>query len=83
LSAGVYERAVEDERFRDFIVRSLGRHARGDWGDVPREDWEANNLALIEGRMLFSVYTEKDLPKIYIITEGDRSATTILFPEEY
>jgi len=62
---------------------SLARHLRGDWGDLCPEDWDANERALQYGGRLFSAYQEEGLPKIWIITEADRSATTILFPEEY
>lgn len=59
------------------------RHFDGDWGDVCREDWEANDLALVEGTRLLSAYTLSTGVKIWVITEADRSATTILLPSEY
>lgn len=68
------------------------RHVRGDWGDVCPEDARANELALKHGSRLLSSY-ELQPPKIagqtlapvkvWIITEADRSVTTILLPEEY
>lgn len=60
-------------------------HASGNWGDVCDEDWESNNEALRTGDRLLSAYWLDDAhtEKIWIITEADRSATTILFPEEY
>lgn len=61
----------------------LRRHQGGDWGDVCEEDAEANELALQDGSRIFSVYHTKDNVKLYVITEADRSATTILLPEEY
>jgi hypothetical protein len=61
----------------------LQRHACGDWGDLPVEDLEENELALAQGFRLLSAYHLKDLVKIWIITEADRSATTILLPSEY
>jgi hypothetical protein len=60
----------------------LARHSRGDWGTVDTEDWALNDHALEEGTRLLSAY-EVDGEKIWIITEADRSATTILLPEEY
>ena len=63
-------------------VRCLQRHASGDWGKVCVEDWEANNQSLKDGTRLLSSY-ELDGRDIWIITEWDRSVTTILFPEEY
>lgn len=62
----------------------LARHARGDWGEVGPEDWQANDQALTRGARLLSAYT---LPiteeRLWIITEADRSYTTLLLPEEY
>jgi len=63
-------------------VHSLKRHANGDWGDLCQEDIEENELSLKEGFRLLSAY-QKGEKKIWIITEADRSATTVLFPEEY
>lgn len=61
----------------------LSRHEGGDWGEVGPEDWESNEEAFGgEGRLL-SAYTLKTGVKIWIITEWDRSVTTILLPDEY
>ncbi len=65
------------------VVLALDRHAAGDWGDLCPEDREANERALREGGRFFSVYRTRDDVKFYIITEHDRSATTVLLPEEY
>jgi hypothetical protein len=65
------------------VNESLQRHIKGDWGNVCDEDKQENELSLKEGYRLLSAYVTKDLPKIWIITEADRSATTILFPDEY
>tara|TARA_R110000868_G_scaffold93618_2_gene258936 strand:- start:13023 stop:13310 length:288 start_codon:yes stop_codon:yes gene_type:complete len=59
------------------------RHQHGDWSELCSEDKEANELALKNGDRIFSVYHLNDKTKIWIITEADRSATTILLPEEY
>lgn len=61
----------------------LCRHQRGDWGDVCEEDRRENELSLRKGFRLLSVYRTKAGVKLYIITEHDRSATTILLPSEY
>jgi hypothetical protein len=61
----------------------LGRHEAGDWGEVCPEDWAENDLSLREGFRLLSAYTLKTGVKIWVITEADRSVTTILLPEEY
>jgi hypothetical protein len=65
------------------VNSALDRHAKGDWGDVPREDWQANERALEEGTRLLSSYRDSRGVKFWIITEADRSATTVLLPEEY
>jgi hypothetical protein len=61
----------------------LHRHQTGDWGEVGRDDWLENECALTEGSRLFSVYRTTRGVKLWVITEWDRSATTILLPEEY
>ena len=63
-------------------VGLLARHQSGDWGDVGPEDWRANDRDLRQGRRLLSAYGVGG-SRLWIITEADRSATTILLPEEY
>ena len=65
------------------ILPYLVRHANGDWGDVCKEDWKSNDEALKNGLRLLSEYKLPDDRRIWIITEWDRSATTLLFPEDY
>ena len=65
------------------IVNALIRHLQCDWGDADDEDWESNNQALDESTRLFSVYHSSTGVKFWIITEADRSATTVLLPEDY
>ena len=83
LTAEVYEWTVVKGDFAHFVQSSLRRHARGDWGNLPPEDRQQNELALKDGSRLFSAYQHWRLPKIRIITEADRSVTTVLFPEDY
>lgn len=64
-------------------IRLISRHMRGDWGDVPPDDAAANADALRIGARLLSSYTLPDRACVWIITEADRSATTLLLPEEY
>ncbi len=59
------------------------RHGIGDWGDTDADDQERNEEALKDGSRIFSVYSLRDGTRIYVITEADRAATTILLPEEY
>ncbi len=61
----------------------LARHVQGDWGDVCDADRRENAYSLRKGFRLLSVYTTRRGQKIWIITEADRSATTLLLPEEY
>jgi len=82
-TAGVNELAVANESFAAFVRRSLQRHSQGDWGDLGDEDKKENELSLDKGLRLLSAYQHGELPKIWIITEADRSVTTVLFPEEY
>jgi hypothetical protein len=65
------------------VLALLVRHANADRGTVDAEDWRANDHALVDGTRLLSAYTLHDGSKIWIITEADRSVTTILLPEEY
>lgn len=85
---GVFDLATENPDFAEFMLKSLKRHIVGDWGDVDNEDNLLNDQALKEGTRLLSAYNDDRFPKngiatIWIITEADRSATTILFPDEY
>lgn len=73
----------------DFINNCLDRHMRFDWGDVDADDWYTNDAAISTDDRLLSAYNiPEDMQdhegdtKILIITEADRSATTILFPSE-
>lgn len=65
------------------VLAALARHAVGDWGDVCGEDRCANDEALRTGARLLSAYRTCEGVKFWIITEANRSLTTILLPEEY
>jgi hypothetical protein len=65
------------------IPNYLVRHAAGDWGALSADDVHANVEGLAHGERLLSAYHLPDGTKIWIITEADRSATTILLPDEY
>ena len=67
----------------DELVNALDRHLSGDWGDVCAEDRSQNDRALKNGARLFSVYHTAAKVKFWIITEADRSATTVLLPSDY
>lgn len=61
----------------------LLRHKRGDWGELPEEDVRENEWSLQNGARLFSRYSTRRGESLYVITEWDRSATTMLLPAEY
>jgi len=61
----------------------LVRHVAGDWGDLDEDDKAENESALKDGLRILSAYRLSDETKIWVITEADRSSTTILLPEEY
>ena len=64
------------------VSQGLSRHFTGDWGNVPVDDQQCNEDALIHGDRLLSAYGEGER-RFWIITEADRSATTILMPDDY
>ena len=64
-------------------MNALQRHEYGDWGECILEDRQSNDDALLYGDRLFSVYWDRNDVKFWIITEADRSSTTILLPEDY
>ena len=64
------------------VTSALHRHATGDWGDLPPQDAERNVEALHEGSRLFSAYGQGKR-RFWIITEADRTLTTILMPLDY
>jgi len=65
------------------ILMAIGRHQAGDWGDMDEHDRQANERALIEHTRLWSVYHAANGTKFWLITEADRSVTTVLLPEDY
>jgi hypothetical protein len=65
------------------ILTAIQRHQAGDWGDVQATDRRANDRALEEGTRLLSIYHSAKGVKFWIVTEADRSATTVLLPEDH
>lgn len=82
-TAGVAAKLQGNEKFEKEVQASLAKYLRGDWGSCHEEDKAMNDEALQsgEGRILAAYETSEG--EIWIITEHDRSATTILFPDEY
>ena len=64
------------------VNAAIERHLNGDWGDVCPSDWQLNEDALKHGDRLLSVYHTHDDVKFWIITESDRSTTTVLLPSD-
>jgi hypothetical protein len=93
----VMTRAVNDAiadhtPFAEFALETIRRHASGDWGELPAEDWRENELSIERGFRLLSSYPlpeaitrTLDAPndRLWVITEADRSVTTLLWPSEY
>jgi len=71
------ERAKQEPR------EFLDRHVAGDWGEVPQEDKVENEVSVLNGYRVLSAYRTKLGERLWILTEADRSLTTILLPEEY
>jgi hypothetical protein len=65
------------------VLRSLARHQEGDWGDLDAEDRQENEFSLPRRLRLLSAYHSQTGVKFWIITEADRSSTTVLLPSEY
>lgn len=85
VTRGVGDLMTAKEEFKLFVAISIMRYAGGDWGSVCTEDATLNEEALEYGERLLGSYEHRSNPdwKIWIITEYDRSVTTILFPSEY
>lgn len=80
----VMTRGALDKLEENYAVGALARHLMGDWGTVDNDDWNANDTALKDGGRLLSVFPlPNDPADFWIITEADRSVTTLLLPEEY
>jgi hypothetical protein len=65
------------------ISTAIGRHEAGDWGDLDEEDKRENQLSLEKRFRLLSAYHARSGVKFWVITEADRSVTTVLMPEDY
>jgi len=65
------------------VQNSIARHTRGDWGELEPDDRRENDERIEKGGPLASIYKDSRGTTFYILTESDRSATTVLLPEEY
>jgi len=87
-TCGVDALQQQDQGFAKHVWLSFERYKQGDWGDMTDGDKAQNDQALADGEdgaRLFAAYKhpEHEDWKIWIITESDRSVTTVLFPDEY
>lgn len=82
LGQTVITRNAQNTLHAEDIPIALGRHAAGDWGDVSEADRWQDELCLSKGFALRSVYKDRNGVTFWIITEADRSATTVLLPED-
>ena len=83
LGRTVITRNALDRLHPEDVRLSLKRHANCDWGECCPDDATENELSLKEGFRLLSVYSDRNKIKFWIITEADRSSTTVLLPEDY
>ena len=67
----------------DDLLAGFNRHQSGDWGDMSESDRQENEMSLQQGFRLLSAYRTANGVKFWIITEADRSVTTVLLPEDY
>ncbi|HQU19097.1 MAG TPA: hypothetical protein PLA92_08630 [Fimbriimonadaceae bacterium] len=65
------------------VFEAIQRHATGDWGELCEEDCHENELCARNGFRVFSAYSDRHGSKFWIITEADRSTTTVLLPNDY
>lgn len=82
MTRDVAEAMQEDPDFEVEVLTALSRYLSGDWGDLCRSDKKLNEEAIATGERVLAAYSSTK-GKIYIIPEWDRSATTILFADEY
>jgi hypothetical protein len=71
------------EKSGQSAIELLSRHVTGDWGEIPEEDKKENQLSLEKGFRLMSSYRTTAGDRVWVITEGTRSHTTLLLPDEY
>lgn len=82
MTANIQSLIEESQLTNEFIFDSLKRHVHGDWGSLSEDDKLENENALKTGCRILSAYQCNEI-KIWIITEADRSATTVLLPSDY
>jgi hypothetical protein len=71
------------ERAHQVPAEFIARHVSGDWGEAPEEDKVENEVSVLNGYRILSAYRTRLGERLWILTEADRSVTTVLLPEEY
>lgn len=79
----VATRSAADCLSQEDMTAAIRRHVQGDWGLVDSEDWKENDRSVTEGFRLLSAYDSDSGIRIWVITEADRSVTTVLLPSDY
>ena len=82
MTVGIDNAIKQDNNYFKELVKCVEKYLTCDWGDLTEEDIIANERALINGNRILGAYNTSQ-GKVYIITEADRNATTILFATEY
>lgn len=84
MTKSISEMVDNDDNFRKFIVKAISKYLVCNWGDTNSTDWYINDKAVRDNQRILAVYIYKPLKKnVWIVTEYDRSSTTVMFPEEY
>lgn len=87
-SAGIVQEIEETEDFQTYCMACVRRHRHGDWGDIPKEQWLANNRAARHGGEIRSEYRIPEIfcigyaERIIVTTNEERTETMILFPDD-
>ena len=71
------------EKAEQLPAEFLDRHVNGDWGDVPDADKQENEVSVEQGFRILSAYTTSAGDRMWVLTDADRSVTTLLLPHEY
>ena len=72
-TAAIVQEIEETEDFQMFCMGCVRRHRSGDWGDIPKEEWLANNHAARKGGLIRSVYV---IPRIFCLGYADKITVT-------
>ena len=83
LGKTVITRAANEALNQEDVSTAMDKHSVGIWGNLCDEDKQQNNAALTNGDRIFSAYVDSNDTKFWIITEADRSCTTVLLPQDY